>query len=76
MGTAEMDGVDTVTQCPIIPGNQFTYKFPVKDPLKSQNLNPTSMGSKHSEIPEQALLVQQGYHPDFLNKREAELYPE
>ena len=31
MGTAEMDGVDTVTQCPIIPGNQFTYKFPVKD---------------------------------------------
>ncbi|KZV76831.1 multicopper oxidase [Peniophora sp. CONT] len=31
MGTAEMDGVDTVTQCPITPGNQFTYKFPVKD---------------------------------------------
>ncbi|VDC03558.1 unnamed protein product [Peniophora sp. CBMAI 1063] len=26
-GTAEMDGVAQVGQCPIVPGNRFTYKF-------------------------------------------------
>lgn len=26
-GTNEMDGVDMVTQCPIVPGNSFTYQF-------------------------------------------------
>ncbi|KZV72897.1 multicopper oxidase [Peniophora sp. CONT] len=26
-GTNEMDGVDTVTQCPITPSNSFTYTF-------------------------------------------------
>nr|AWC08467.1 laccase B [Peniophora lycii] len=30
-GTNEMDGVDMVTQCPIIPGNSFLYNFTVPD---------------------------------------------
>nr|AUK50745.1 laccase 2 [Peniophora sp. CBMAI 1063] len=29
--TNEMDGVDSVTQCPIIPGNSFLYNFSVPD---------------------------------------------
>ena len=27
LGTTEMDGVNAVSQCPIAPGEEFTYKF-------------------------------------------------
>ncbi|XP_046357778.2 laccase-5-like [Haliotis rufescens] len=75
-GTPFMDGVSFITQCPILPGQSFTYKFKAKPKgtfwYHSHNANQRTMGlqgpliikEKKASIMEEMVMVLQDWNHD------------